>query len=72
MSLNIPALVAEVAGFVAKIPPDVIPHVRDFVRALWEGDEDKAKRAATSALTARMFKAPVRRPPPKPPKLPER
>lgn len=71
--MNIPAAIQEIAELLSKVPTGVIPHVLDFARALVDGDEEKAKRAATSAATQRIFYAPVKRPPPpKPPKLPER
>jgi hypothetical protein len=68
MSMNIPAAIKEVAELLSKVPAGVIPHVLDFARALVDGDEEKAKRAATSAVTQRLFNAPVRKAPPLPPK----
>ncbi len=58
--------VAKIGGLLAKLPPGVLGHVFDFAKALVDGDEEAAKRAATSAATERIFTAPVKRPPPPP------
>jgi hypothetical protein len=63
--------VQEVAKLASHLPSGVLGHVLDFVRALVDGDQEKAKRAATSAATERIFKAPVKKkPPPLPPRKP--
>jgi hypothetical protein len=60
--------VAKIGSLLAKLPAGVLGHVYDFAKALVDGDGEAAKRAATSAATERLFKAPVNRPgPPKPP-----
>ena len=51
-------------GMLGKLPPDVIPHLVAFTRALVAGDQTAAERAATSASTAQIFRARVNRPPP--------
>ncbi len=53
--------VAKIGGLLAQLPPGVLGHVYDFAKALVDGDEEAAKRAATSAATERLFKAPVKR-----------
>ncbi len=58
----IPEAIARIGELLGKLPPGVIGHVFDFVKALVAGDEDAAKRAATSAATERLFHAPVKRP----------
>jgi len=55
-------VITEVVRLLGKLPADVIPHTVAFIRALVDGDQSAAERAATSAATARMFRAPVRRP----------
>ncbi len=52
--------VARVAGLLAKLDPSTLTHVYDFAKALVDGDEEAAKRAATSAATERIFNAPVK------------
>lgn len=53
------AILATAASLLSKLPPGVLGHVVDFIQAVFDGDEEKAKRAATSAATARIFNAPV-------------
>lgn len=53
-------LVKAGADLIAQLPPDVVTHAVSFLRALVNGDEEAAKRAATSAATARLFRAPVK------------
>ncbi len=55
-----PEAIARIAQLLAKLPPGVIGHVFEFAKALVDGDEDAAKRAATSAATERIFTAPVK------------
>jgi hypothetical protein len=62
--MNLPEAVARIAQVLTKLPPGVLGHVFDFAEALVAGDEDKAKRAATSAATERIFNAPVKGPVP--------
>ncbi len=57
------AVVQEVAKLASHLPASVLGHLLDFVRALVDGDEEAAKRAATSAATERIFNAPVRKGP---------
>jgi hypothetical protein len=62
MSLGaLPEAVARIAGLLTKLPPGVLGHVFDFAKALVDGDEEAAKRAATSATTERIFNAPVKK-----------
>lgn len=60
----IPEAIARIAELLGKLPPGVLGHVFDFTKALVDGDEEAAKRAATSATTQRIFSAPVKRPVP--------
>lgn len=62
--MNIPEPVQEIAELLSKVPAGTLPHVLEFVRALVDGDQEAAKRAATSAATQQIFHAPIKRPPP--------
>jgi hypothetical protein len=59
-----PEAIARIAELLGKLPPGVLGHVFDFAKALVDGDEEAAKRAATSAATQRIFSAPVKKPHP--------
>ena len=60
----LPEAVARVAALLTKLPPGVLAHIFDFAKALVDGDEEAAKRAATSATTERIFNAPIKKPHP--------
>jgi hypothetical protein len=58
----LPEAVARIASLLTQLDTSVLAHVFAFAKALVEGDTEKAKRAATSAATERIFKAPVQKP----------
>ncbi len=57
MSLPL-GFLTEAVKLLSQIPPEVIPHVIDFVRAVISGDQEAAKRAATLATTEQIFDSP--------------
>jgi hypothetical protein len=61
VSLPIPKLISETVNLLNKLPGGVLGHVYDFTTALVNGDKEAAKRAATSAITERIFNAPIKR-----------
>jgi hypothetical protein len=59
--LSIITKAVSLIGKLHRAAPEAIPHTIAFIEALVDGDQKAAERAATSAATARIFRAPVKR-----------